>query len=487
MIPANLKKYLSAFGVILMLVGIFLRIYLWWQNRNLIIDEANIIFNLQERSYLQLLKPLSYEQYAPALFLWFQKFTGSILGFDEMAMRLPPLLASIAVLIVFYFASIKILPHSYVYILYFLCASFAVIELATSVKQYNFDLLVSCVVILLTYNTLRDSAIDGKKLLPLALIGSIGIWLSMPAIFVLSGAVMMFGYAMLRTKKINNATMVISLVWIVQMCLNYFYLLKPNIHLPNLEAFHNSFFLNWNTWSQNFSNLKNFIAYPMGATSLAISFHGFLFCTGIFYLIRHHKSFAVFLLTPILLTIVAAALHKYSLIERLMLFLFPFVLLIVGFGLSYLLSLIKGNYSKYLYVLLSLVCLVNFRYYSFIYRWRTPYIFHQITAGLNVLDQQHVNGKQVIVHPFSVPTYKYYTTVQSQKAKWQNLKDAFYAPNEYKFGSELLNGQDTNYVIFAGGLNDAEKQQMAEQINANFSGGWLVKEHYVGIYWFAKK
>lgn len=51
-------------------VGVTLRVLLYLSSRSLWLDEACLALNLAGRSYLDLLRPLDYDQVAPPLFLW---------------------------------------------------------------------------------------------------------------------------------------------------------------------------------------------------------------------------------------------------------------------------------------------------------------------------------------------------------------------------------------------------------------------------------
>ena len=83
-------------------VGVALRLVIFFQNRNLIIDEANIVRNLADRGFAGLTHPLKYEQYAPPVFLWIEKAVSIIAGYGEKAMRFYSLVCGAGVLLVFY-------------------------------------------------------------------------------------------------------------------------------------------------------------------------------------------------------------------------------------------------------------------------------------------------------------------------------------------------------------------------------------------------
>ena len=47
-------------AIAVMLVAAAIRIWIYFENRNLILDEANIARNISERGFLELLKPPDY-------------------------------------------------------------------------------------------------------------------------------------------------------------------------------------------------------------------------------------------------------------------------------------------------------------------------------------------------------------------------------------------------------------------------------------------
>ena len=102
------ERLLSILLLMIVLGGIVLRIALFIQNRNLIIDEANIVRNLAERGFAGLTKPLSYEQYAPPIFLWLEKLSSIAFGYGEKAMRLYSLLCGLGALLAFYKIATKL-------------------------------------------------------------------------------------------------------------------------------------------------------------------------------------------------------------------------------------------------------------------------------------------------------------------------------------------------------------------------------------------
>eukprot|EP01136_Pigoraptor_vietnamica_P002975 Opistho-1_new@31642 len=120
--------------------GIAVRIAVYLQNRNLMIDEANVARNIYERGFLQLLSPLSYEQYAPPLWLWAIKATTTLANMGEQALRFIPLVSGFATLILLYLILKQLnLFRSAWYALLLLASGYIYIRYSTELKQYMTD------------------------------------------------------------------------------------------------------------------------------------------------------------------------------------------------------------------------------------------------------------------------------------------------------------------------------------------------------------
>src|SRR3954462_14782796 len=124
--------------------GVFLRVWVYFQNYSLNHDEAALALNLIHRTPAQLLLPLDYLQAAPFGFLFVEQWMVRIIGAGERAMRLFPLACSIAALFVFWFwirKRIDGLPQ--VAAVGFFAASQNLIAMSPRVKQYSTEVLAT--------------------------------------------------------------------------------------------------------------------------------------------------------------------------------------------------------------------------------------------------------------------------------------------------------------------------------------------------------
>jgi hypothetical protein len=87
--------------LILALFGLLLRGYHYLRNPSVWHDEAALILNVLGKNFAELLGPLFFHEASPPLFLWIEKGLTLLLGDGTFALRLVPLLASCASLLLF--------------------------------------------------------------------------------------------------------------------------------------------------------------------------------------------------------------------------------------------------------------------------------------------------------------------------------------------------------------------------------------------------
>jgi len=127
-------------------VGILLRLWPYAAGASLYVDEAALARNILDRNPWQLLQPLDYAQVAPAGFLLAVKLSTALLGISEYALRLVPLLAGLASVVLFCRVArgiLRPLPATVAIALF----SFAtpLVFFAANLKQYSSD--VACTVL----------------------------------------------------------------------------------------------------------------------------------------------------------------------------------------------------------------------------------------------------------------------------------------------------------------------------------------------------
>ncbi|NRB64740.1 MAG: hypothetical protein HRU40_17225 [Saprospiraceae bacterium] len=331
-------------ALIVLALGALIRIKVYFENRSLFLDEANLARNIVERPIRGFFALLDYQQYAPPLFLSMVKGTIGVFGPSEMGLRFIPLLASLGSLYMIYRLSAKWITAAWPRLipLFLTTFSYDMIRYGTECKQYSVDVFLFLSLILLATRW-QPATINRYQILIWAGLGTISIWLSMPIIFCLAGIGLYYGLSFLRTQKYELLLPLVGaiILWLASFGSYYFLLLLPDIESEYLNTYHQDYFLpllptspsDWTKWSGLILSLFRITSgYTVFAYLVAIP----IFLVGCYSLFRKKDFSAWLLLTPIVTCLVASGFQQYSLIPRLVLFLIPMLALIMGLGTSYL-------------------------------------------------------------------------------------------------------------------------------------------------------
>lgn len=168
----------------LLVLGVSLRLALAAAAHPLYMDEAYLTLNLLDREYLGLAGPLHDNQVAPLLFLWVEKAAYQLFGPGEIGLRLVPVLAGIAALVLFWFlARVTVRPPAAALAVGLLAVSRWPLHMTAQVKPYSLDLLAAVGLLTLAACWLRrPNQARWPALLAAAVPVALG--LSYPAAFV---------------------------------------------------------------------------------------------------------------------------------------------------------------------------------------------------------------------------------------------------------------------------------------------------------------
>jgi hypothetical protein len=103
---------LTAMLYLIVFIGVFLAIYQFIYNRSLWLDEAKLALNIINKDFIGLTKPLDYHQVAPIGFLFIEKISVLILGKNELALRIFPLISFLTSIPFFYLLSNKLVKNN---------------------------------------------------------------------------------------------------------------------------------------------------------------------------------------------------------------------------------------------------------------------------------------------------------------------------------------------------------------------------------------
>ena len=343
-------------------VAIALRLAQYLSNRSVWLDEANLALNIIHRSFSGLLQPLDYHQGAPVGFLLAEKLLTRIFGVGEYGLRLLPLLAGFASVFLFYAVARRILrPGAMAIATTLFAVSAPLIYYSSEIKQYSSDVAFALLIYALILGDAMENWSAGR-LIVLSLAGAAVIWFSHASVFVLAG---IGGSALLLLafRKQWRPLLRLSLpclVWAVSLTVFYFVSLR---HLT-----HDSALLDY--WQGNFmplpprsiSDLKWFVDSFFNLFSQAAGFElagvaALAFLVGTVHMYARDREKVLFLLSPLLLTLIVSGLGKYPFGGRLALFLVPGLLILIAEGAEQIRTLPSRYAAGAGYILLFLLFL----------------------------------------------------------------------------------------------------------------------------------
>lgn len=421
---AGIYKILA---ICIILAGIVWRIAIYWQNRNLILDEANISRNLFERGFVGLTQPLSYEQYAPPIFLWIEKALAIIFGYGEKVLRFYPLVAGIGAMAVMYGLLKKLVVNgaAIIYPLFMLAVTHIFIRYSSEVKQYMPDVFIVLSLLWLALSIGIKTTKPAKFGLVWFMVGSVAIWACMPAVFVLAGIGCYYGWQTVKDKNYKGLVRIsgIAMLWVVQFAIYYLLILKPQANSEYLQHFHQNNFLfatpdNSGEWMHNWEVFSALLKQFEGEWPLVLTFNTIFLVLGAIALLKRDTAKGFLLLVPIGGLLFAAALNQFSLLPRVALFSIPLLLLIIAYGTDRCIAAGDGVWQMAIVVILlfgmgsSLNATLG-----------KPWKYEELTNGLDFLKEKGLPGENLYAYHSSGPALKYYTTIHPDKAKWEQYKN----------------------------------------------------------------
>ena len=328
--------------------GLALRLIQFFSGRSLWADEAKISLNILNRSYAELTQVLDYNQVAPIGFLWIEKLATQLLGPNEFALRLFPLISGIiSLFLIYYLAKRYLHPIAIPISVAFFACHRELIYYSSEIKQYSSDVGIGLLVLAIIHS--ESNRLRKSQVCLFSMVGAIAVWFSHPSVFVLAGVLLSATIPqVIRHIKDKESLhllgwLIVCSVWTISF--GAFYILAIQTASSNEEllmswssyrAFPESFLdLDWLIYS-----LKRFFWNPLDFPKpffdkVAIA----AFLMGCAALYQRSKENLFLLLLPTATTIGAAYLQKYPFYNRLILFLTPFFFLIMAAGLAFLIDL----------------------------------------------------------------------------------------------------------------------------------------------------
>jgi hypothetical protein len=450
----HLKSFFSwerATVILLVLLGALLRVRQYLTGRSLWADEAMLALNIVNRNFAGLFKPLDYDQGAPIGFLLVEKFFNSILGKNEFALRLFPLIIGLISLWLFYLLLKQITGGTG---LLTALALFAfnprLIYYSSEVKQYILDVAVTILLLLLAAPVFNTSP-RKKDFAGLTLAGLIALWFSHPALFVLAGIGLTLVAIYLKKRDYSNLRFVIGmgLLWILDIIFLYLLILKDISQNAYMREYWQGAFLPMPPWSDPGwfpTAIHENIGIQFGIP-YAVWFIVLIMLIGWVGLFFQNQKYAIVFACILLVTLTASALQVYPVFERMILFLIPIGLILIGKAVDCVACLWQASYQRvkrfHMLGAFSVLFLAGFLIYgplSMSFQdFVEPKYFEHIRPSMDFVRDSWKDGDRMYVSYGALPAFRFYAPFYGL----ENISYEFGEREDYKNPQNILSQLDS--------------------------------------------
>lgn len=402
-------------AVVAMVIGAVLRIVEFARGRPLWLDEAMLGLNIASRSMGQLTRALDYDQTAPVLYLWIERWMVALGGVSERTLRALPFIAGLALVPMVWLAAKRLAGASAAAIATLLVAvSISLVAFSAEAKQYSVDAFASVVIVWLAARIV-DEPNDLQRWMVFALGGVACLMLSQPTVFVLAGAVV----ALILDPKIRRAPgairrlLISSVVCAGVFVAVYFLLYRATSQSTYMRAFWDGTFLDLHTGDIG----QRFYMFVLAAFSTpflggSLTLPAWVLPTawlaGVTALWTRSRTAALIVALPMLFAVLASAHRFYPVMDRLFLFTVPLTMIALASLLTFVVERVPAPRRMVAFVAASALIAVAAAP-TVVRRLTRPVFFavgKQIIADVDSMSR----GDPVYVAARSFPLWVFYTT-----------------------------------------------------------------------------
>jgi hypothetical protein len=412
----RLKKFPVRQGFViatLILFGIVLRLRQFLTGRSLWADEAMLALNIVNRGFGGMFRPLDYDQGAPIGFLLVEKVFNSILGKNELVLRLFPLLVGLFSLWLFY-SLLKQTTSGVGLIIALALFVFnpRLVYYSSEVKQYIVDVAVTISLVLIAV-PFFNSSFPKRNLLWLMLAGVCALWFSHPAIFILAGIGIPLVITYLRRHDFSSlwAVLGIGVIWVINIGVLYFLALRDLGQNTYIREYWRGAFIPMPPWSDPgwFLTSMNETVHTQLGIPYAPSLVALLILIGWAVLFLQKREYAIIFACAVLVAVTASALQLYPILDRMGLFLVPLGLLMLGKASESLYrSLQKFPYFNTLLAVLLAVYLVSGPVMASYQSFSAPKYFEHVRPSMEYLHASWKKGDVLYISYGALPAFRFY-------------------------------------------------------------------------------
>lgn len=372
------KIFNFAYYFLLVLLIIWLicfRTEIWLHKAAFFHDEAALLKNIQERSFLDLFKTLDYVQCCPAFFLIFNKIVYNIYGLNEVALCFLPYIAGVFSIILIPFLSNKIFKHKAISLLFLvLFAYHPHLTIASQTfKQYSTD--VFCTILLLyLFFTFKDKIKTSKHFALTGIIFGLFGYISFTSEFIMFPMFIYFIYKLIKDENIKSIVF-LTLPYI--LLLGTEFLLLKNTYgneMNNWQDFE-TIISSYNVFS---STITLFVCHIFNQKLILV-----LLIIGVITLCLKEKLLAFILFAPIVLNIITQIFGIYpfpdTVNNRIILYIAPLLMIIFLKSAEIISFILKSDKPKYIISTIAILATIFFLHFVL----RTHFLLNKTYIGHN--------------------------------------------------------------------------------------------------------
>jgi hypothetical protein len=436
--PQKLPYYLLLMGIIL--AGIQF-IY----GRSLWLDEISLANNILHKDFFALLLPLDTNQVAPILFLWLEKAFSILIPNSDYSLRIFPFFLYLAVLFLFYKLMCRRFENTYIqsFCLALFIFNANLLNYSNEVKQYIGDVFV--VVLFLYYH-----------------LGVFAIFISNIAILILATIGLDTVYKHILNRKNPNsafpkAMLGVGAVWIATFALYFYSFVYEHPTTAAMREFwaNEGAFLPNNPFSFAFFDFFRYqiesIFKDLMSFERIIGFFILLplFALGLFSKKNTNK---MLLTLPFAIHLFLSALKMYPVNGRLILYIIPLLILLIGEGVAFLIEKLKKNtlFIKEKPILVSIFpffILILGGLSAFLHDF--PIKRQEIKPCMAFIQQNIAPNDKIYVYTGATAAFRFYTDNKKFTFKNKTVSGNWHSGQIEKYTAEIASLQGDVWVLFS--------------------------------------
>ncbi len=397
--------------LIFIILGVVFRLIEYLSIRSVDLDEANIAYGISNFSFEDLMKKKHVLPY-PFLFLVFEKLAISISRDNELCIRFFPFIFSLISLLLFIKIAKKIVSQrSFLIAAYLFAVCPHLIYYSAVLKQYSSDVAMT---LLFYWGYLKfcSTKFENFHVFLFALIGCFIMWISYPLVFIIVGAglsLMIFLWKERAWEKIWQL-FIIHILWGINFIFYYFLSIRYVINYGTssqgvIDYWKNTFLSLPDSFLGVIRHIFHFLGLSSRLVGIPVEPLGGLFLIlGFSSMWLQKRNYFFLFFSPIIVTFIVSAMHKYPLEKRFLLFWIPALIIFMAEGINVIWKKAKET-SPFLGIML--MGLVLIQPISLAYTLNS-FFDEEIKPVMEYIKKHKQEGDIVYVYYGAAPAFKYY-------------------------------------------------------------------------------